>query len=62
MYPFLSDYRRVWEMDLAKDAYHELQIFFRTDTIPTHQRINHRFERPVTSTCSTSLARIQGEV
>ena len=28
-YPFLSDYRRVWEMDLAKDAYAELKDFFR---------------------------------
>jgi cephalosporin-C deacetylase len=28
-YPFLSDYLRVWEMDLAKDAYGELVEFFR---------------------------------
>ncbi|HNX26252.1 MAG TPA: acetylxylan esterase, partial [Phycisphaerae bacterium] len=28
-FPFLCDYRRVWEMDLAKDAYEELQYFFR---------------------------------
>ena len=28
-YPFLSDYKRVWEMDLAKDAYAELQMYFR---------------------------------
>ena len=28
-YPFLSDYKRVWEMDLAKDAYAELRTFFR---------------------------------
>ncbi len=28
-YPFLSDYKRVWEMDLAKDAYWELQEYFR---------------------------------
>ena len=29
VFPFLSDYRRVWEMDLAKDAYQELRDFFR---------------------------------
>lgn len=29
VYPFLSDYRRVWDMDLAKDAYSELKTFFR---------------------------------
>ncbi len=29
MYPFLCDYQRVWEMDLAKDAYQELREFFR---------------------------------
>ncbi|MDX9956844.1 MAG: acetylxylan esterase [Clostridia bacterium] len=28
-YPFLCDYQRVWEMDLAKDAYEELTTYFR---------------------------------
>lgn len=28
-YPFLSDYQRVWEMDLARDAYDELKQYFR---------------------------------
>lgn len=27
--PFLCDYRRVWEMDLAVDAYYELRDYFR---------------------------------
>jgi cephalosporin-C deacetylase len=36
-YPFLSDYQRVWEMDLAKDAYEELQYFFRNFD-PLHER------------------------
>lgn len=35
--PFLSDYRRVWEMDLAKDAYIELQQYFRRFD-PLHRR------------------------
>jgi len=29
IYPFLSDYQRVWEMDQAKDAYSELKEYFR---------------------------------
>lgn len=29
VFPFLSDYKRVWEMDLALDAYKELKIYFR---------------------------------
>ncbi|MFC5653567.1 alpha/beta fold hydrolase [Paenibacillus solisilvae] len=37
VYPFLSDYRRVWEMDLAKDAYAELRTYFRHFD-PQHER------------------------
>lgn len=29
VYPFLSDYKRVWEIDLAAEAYLELREFFR---------------------------------
>lgn len=29
VFPFLCDYLRVWEMDLAKDAYEELKTYFR---------------------------------
>ena len=36
-YPFLCDYRRVWEMDLAKDAYQELRDYFRKFD-PLHER------------------------
>ena len=43
-YPFLSDYRRVWEMDLAKDAYAELRTFFRLFD-PTHARVDEWFRR-----------------
>jgi cephalosporin-C deacetylase len=43
-YPFLSDYRRVWEMDLAKDAYEELRIFFRAFD-PTHENEDEWFTR-----------------
>jgi cephalosporin-C deacetylase len=34
--PFLSDYQRVWEMDLAKDAYDGLTYYFRQFD-PTHE-------------------------
>jgi cephalosporin-C deacetylase len=37
MFPFLCDYRRVWEMDLAKDAYAELNQYFRNFD-PLHKR------------------------
>jgi cephalosporin-C deacetylase len=44
MYPFLCDYRRVWEMDLAKDAYEELAWYFRTYD-PRHEREEQIFTR-----------------
>ena len=43
-YPFLCDYKRVWEMDLAKDAYMELSEYFRKFD-PTHKREDEIFER-----------------
>lgn len=43
-FPFLCDYRRVWEMDLAKDAYAELKTFFRHFD-PLHQREEEIFTR-----------------
>ena len=44
MYPFLSDYRRIWEMDLAKDAYVELRAYFRQFD-PRHEREKDIFYR-----------------
>lgn len=43
-FPFLSDYRRVWEMDLARDAYAELRDFFRMFD-PRHEREDEIFTR-----------------
>ncbi|MCA9987863.1 MAG: acetylxylan esterase, partial [Anaerolineales bacterium] len=37
VYPFLSDYQRVWEMEQAKDAYDELKEWFRKFD-PLHDR------------------------
>jgi cephalosporin-C deacetylase len=43
-FPFLCDYRRVWEMDLAINAYEELKSFFKQFD-PTHVREQEIFER-----------------
>ena len=40
--PFLCDYRRVWEMDLAKDAYEEIRTYFRQFD-PRHEREDEIF-------------------
>ena len=42
MYPFLSDYRRVWEMDRADLAYEELKQYFRNFD-PTHANEEETF-------------------
>ena len=42
--PFLSDYERVWEMDLDLDAYQELRDYFRHRD-PLHRRHRDVFER-----------------
>lgn len=44
MYPFLSDYKRVWEMDLDVDAYRELKYYFRKFD-PAHEREDEIFTR-----------------
>ena len=44
MYPFLSDYRRVWEMDLAKDAFEEIRTYFRRYD-PLHAREEEIFTK-----------------
>ena len=44
VFPFLCDYKRVWEMDLAKDAYQELRAWFRMFD-PTHAREEEIFTR-----------------
>lgn len=43
-FPFLADFRRVWEMDLAKRAYQELATYFRHHD-PLHEREDEVFER-----------------
>lgn len=43
-FPFLTDYKRVWEMDLAQDAYQELHTYFRHHD-PRHQREDELFTK-----------------
>lgn len=44
VYPFLCDYRRVWEMDLSVAAYEELRTYFRNFD-PRHEREDEIFMR-----------------
>lgn len=44
LFPFLCDYQRVWEMDLAKDAYKELKEYFRHFD-PRHEREKEIFTK-----------------
>jgi cephalosporin-C deacetylase len=61
VYPFLSDYKRVWELDLARDAYKEIQDFFR-HADPTHQREDAVFEKLGYIDIQFLAARIRAEV
>jgi cephalosporin-C deacetylase len=61
VYPFLSDYKRVWEMDLAKGAYQELQSFFRNHD-PQHLREEEIFTKLGYIDTQYLAARIQGDV
>ncbi|MCL6589583.1 MAG: acetylxylan esterase [Firmicutes bacterium] len=60
-YPFLCDYRRVWEMDLARDAYNELREYFRRFD-PTHAREEEVYTRLGYIDVQHLVERIQGEV
>lgn len=44
VYPFLCDFKRVWDMDLAKNAYNEITHYFRWFD-PAHEREDAFFER-----------------
>ena len=59
-YPFLCDYRRVWEMDLAKDAYAELRTFFRHFD-PQHDRETLIFTRLGYIDCQYLAPRIKAD-
>ena len=60
-FPFLCDYQRVWEMDLAENAYGELREFFRRHD-PTHARAAEWFEKLGYIDIQHLAPRIKGEV
>ena len=43
-FPFLSDYRRVWDLDLDQNAYEELRTYFRQFD-PAHEREDEIFTK-----------------
>ncbi len=61
LYPFLSDYIRVWEMDQAKDAYLELQEYFRHSD-PMHKLEDTIFEKLGYIDIQFLAQRVQAEV
>lgn len=60
-FPFLCDYKRVWEMDLAKDAYEEIRTYFRQFD-PLHLRENEIFTKLGYIDLQYLARRIKGEV
>jgi cephalosporin-C deacetylase len=61
VYPFLCDYQRVWEMDLAKDAYAELRTYFRFFD-PRHEREGEIFTKLGYIDVQHLAPRIRGKV
>jgi len=61
VYPFLIDYKRTWEMDLAKDAYKELQTYFRQFD-PLHEREDEIFTKLGYIDLQHLANRIRGDV
>lgn len=43
-YPYLSDYKRVWEMDLAKDAYEDIRYWLKMFD-PQHEHIDDMWQK-----------------
>jgi cephalosporin-C deacetylase len=60
-FPFLCDYKRVWQMDLCVDAYAELNYYFRTFD-PEHLRENDIFTKLGYIDVQHLSKRIRGEV
>ncbi len=60
-FPFLSDYKRTWEMDLDKDAYNDLRLFFR-EKDPRHEKEDYFFTKLGYADIQFLAPRIKGEV
>lgn len=61
VYPFLCDYRRVWQKELAKNAYLELDEYFRRFD-PLHEREDEIFTKLGYIDVQYLAARIRAEV
>lgn len=61
VFPFLSDYKRVWEMDQAQHAYEELKTYFRHFD-PRHEREEEIFTKLGYIDIQHLAPRIKGEV
>jgi cephalosporin-C deacetylase len=61
VHPFLCDYKRVWDLDLAKDAYAELEEYFRKFD-PQHKREEEIFTRLGYIDAQYLAPRIKGRV
>lgn len=61
VFPFLSDYKRVWEMDLDAKAYGELREYFRKFD-PQHEREDEIFTRLGYIDIQFLAERIRGDV
>ncbi len=60
-YPFLSDYKRVWEMDMDERAYKEIKEYFRSFD-PRHEREDEIFELLGYIDIQNITKRIKGKV
>lgn len=61
VYPFLSDYKRVWDLDLGLEPYRELRDYFRRFD-PRHDREEETFTRLGYIDIQYLAPRIRGEV
>ncbi|NGZ75337.1 acetylxylan esterase [Saccharibacillus alkalitolerans] len=61
VYPFLSDYRRAWEMEVVSSAYEELSYYFRWFD-PQHKREEETFRRLGYIDIQNLAPRIRGRV
>lgn len=61
IFPFLSDYKRTWDMDLDQEAYGELRTYFRYYDV-LHQREHDVFEKLGYIDIQFLADRIRGEV
>jgi cephalosporin-C deacetylase len=61
VFPFLCDYKRVWDMDLAVNAYEEIRTYFRLFD-PRHERENEVWTKLGYIDCQHLAKRVKAEV